>query len=152
LFPKISFKIGGVYGLFDCTLVTKVVEAFYSIKKFAEDQMTYKEFKRHVFTIYNEDFNGEDSSPIDYGIQRAHFEEKKLHRLIELAEQTEFSTAKRKVAGWHRQLERVQQIKARLELRKSETLSETAFRDRLNQAVPINIPASRRVVPVVRVR
>src|SRR5687768_9648642 len=99
--------------------------------------MNYKEFKRHVFTIYNEGFNGQDSSPIDYGIQRACFEEKKLHRLIELAEQTDFSTAKRKVAGWHRQLERVLQIKARLELRKNETVSDMAVRSRFDRAIPI---------------
>lgn len=82
--------------------------------------MTYKEFKRQVFVIYNEPFVGMDNNPIEYGIQRALFEEKKLRRLIELADQTVFSTAKRKVAGWRRQLERVQQIKARLEMRKNE--------------------------------
>jgi hypothetical protein len=110
--------------------------------------MTYKEFKRHVFTIYNEGFNGEDSSPIDYGIQRARFEEIKLHRLIELAEQTDFSTAKRKVVGWHRQLERVLQIKARLELRKKESVAETAIHNQIDRAVPLNVSGNRRVAPV----
>lgn len=83
--------------------------------------MTYKEFKRHVFSIYSETYNGADVSPIEYGIQRAHFEETKLERLILLANQTTFSTAKRKVEGWRRQLERVREIKLRLEQRKTET-------------------------------
>ncbi len=82
--------------------------------------MTYKEFKRQVFSIYSECYNGADVSPIEYGIQRAKFEEKKLGRLILLANQTDFSTAKRKVEGWRRQLERVHEIKARLEQRRSE--------------------------------
>jgi hypothetical protein len=85
-----------------------------------EDHMTYKEFKRHVFSIYSETYSGADVSPIEYGIQRAKFEETKLERLILLANQTDFSTAKRKVEGWRRQLERVHGIKARLEQRKCE--------------------------------
>ncbi len=83
--------------------------------------MTYKEFKREVFVIYNENYNGADVSPIEYGIQRAKFEENKLERLITLASKTNFSTAKRKVEGWRRQLDRVHEIKARLEQRKGET-------------------------------
>jgi hypothetical protein len=128
-----------------------VVEVFWFIEDW-EEQMTYKEFKRHVFTIYSETFNGEDSRPIDYGIQRACFEEKKLQRLISLAEQTNFSTAKRKVAGWQRQLERVLQIKARLQLRKNETTSEVPFPDRLGRAMSINVTATRRASPVMRAR
>jgi len=99
--------------------------------------MTYKEFKRQVFAIYNEPFEGADSSPIEYGIQRARFEEKKLRRLILLADHTEFSTAKRKVAGWRRQLERVQQIKVRLELRKKESPVEPTTYDRLVRSAPL---------------
>ena len=58
--------------------------------------MTYKEFKRNVFAVYSENYDGEDVRPIEYGIRRAKFEETKLQRLIALAEQTDFSTAKRK--------------------------------------------------------
>lgn len=83
--------------------------------------MTYKEFKRQVFSIYSETYNGADVSPIEYGIQRANFEEKKLGQLIALAGRTDFSTAKRKVEGWRRQLERVGEIKTRLEQRRTET-------------------------------
>jgi hypothetical protein len=82
--------------------------------------MTYKEFKRQIFAIYSETYSGEDVSPIEYGIRRAEFEDMKLRRLIELAEQTAFSTARRKVAGWKRQLERVQLIRMRLEERRRE--------------------------------
>ncbi len=80
--------------------------------------MTYKEFKRSVFVIFSETYGGEDVSPIEYGIQRAIFEEKKLLRLIALADHTDLSTARRKMAGWRRQLERVRQIRLRLELRR----------------------------------
>src|SRR5688572_22119495 len=83
-------------------------------------QMTYKEFKRAVFVIYNETYSGADVSPIEYGIQRAKFEANKLERLILLANKTNFSTAKRKVDGWRRQLERVHEIQMRLEQRRSE--------------------------------
>lgn len=83
--------------------------------------MTYKEFKRRVFTIYNECYHGGDLGPIEYGLRRAEFEENKLGRLIGLAEETEFSTARRKVEGWRRQLERVHAIKARLEERRKES-------------------------------
>jgi hypothetical protein len=113
--------------------------------------MTYKEFKRHVFTIYNETFTGADNSPIEYGIQRARFEEKKLQRLIVLADQTDFSTAKRKVAGWHRQLERVQQIRERLELRKSEMVPVIpSVRTGLDRAASISLTQSRRARPLMR--
>ena len=82
--------------------------------------MTYKEFKRNVFAVYSENYDGEDVRPIEYGIRRAKFEETKLQRLIALAEQTDFSTAKRKVAGWRRQLERTRLIIIRLEGRKKD--------------------------------
>ena len=114
--------------------------------------MTYKEFKRHVFTIYNETFDGADNSPIEYGIQRAKFEEKKLNRLIVLADQTDFSTAKRKVAGWRRQLDRVQQIKARLELRKKEMPVTVVLYDRPDHAVPIDITRVRNGHPMATAR
>ncbi len=111
--------------------------------------MTYKEFKRHVFTIYSENYNGEDVSPIEYGIQRAKFEEIKLERLIVLAEQTDFSTAKRKVAGWRRQLERVHQIRARLEQRKTETMAADRFYARIEPTVPVRIHDTRRSSPMI---
>lgn len=114
--------------------------------------MTYKDFKRQVFAIYNETFNGDDKSPIEYGIQRAAFEEKKLRRLIALADQTSFSTAKRKVAGWQRQLERVQQIKARLELRKKEAPANLAAANRLAGTVPLPLVENRTKRPAVTIR
>ena len=83
--------------------------------------MTRKEFERLRMSIEEQDFFGNCTDPIEYGIQRARFEEKKLRKLIVLADQTAFSTAKRKVAGWRRQLERVQQIQTRLESRKKES-------------------------------
>jgi hypothetical protein len=112
--------------------------------------MTYKEFKREVFAIYNQSFAGDDKNPIEYGIQRAEFEEKKLRRLIALADQTAFSTAKRKVAGWRRQLERVQQIKARLGSRRKEMpLAVEAGR---TSAVPPSLAAGRAIRPVATAR
>jgi hypothetical protein len=113
--------------------------------------MTYKEFKREVFAIYNEAFLGDDKSPIEYGIQRAGFEEKKLRRLIVLAEQTTFSTAKRKVAGWRRQLERVQQIKARLEMRKREAPASFAEVNRITSAT-LPLVENRAKRPVIAAR
>ncbi len=106
--------------------------------------MTYKEFKRQVFMVYNETYSGADVSPIEYGIQRAKFEETKLERLIALACQTEFSTAKRKVEGWRRQLERVHEIRVRLEHRRTETPAVS----RLHLPVaPIAVPYARSSEP-----
>lgn len=100
--------------------------------------MTYKEFKREVFSIYNETYCGADVSPIEYGIQRASFEGRKLERLIELAKRTDFSTAKRKVEGWQRQLERVHEIKLRLEQRRNETLVVPHAGKRINDTRWVN--------------
>ncbi len=82
--------------------------------------MTYKEFRQQALAISKEPFEGSDENLLEYGIQRARFRENQLQRLIVLANQTGFSTAKRKVAGWRRQLERVGQIKMRLKMQKSE--------------------------------
>jgi hypothetical protein len=114
--------------------------------------MTYKEFKREVFAIYNQPFAGDDKNPIEYGIQRAGFEEKKLRRLIGLAEQTDFSTAKRKVAGWRRQLERVQRIKTRLELRRKEAPVGFTPGKRPPSAVPLPLIANRTTRPIATAR
>ena len=111
--------------------------------------MTYKEFKRQVFMIYSETYNGADVSPIEYGIQRAKFEETKLERLITLAGQTDFSTAKRKVEGWRRQLDRVHEIRARLEQRRTETPAVMRMEP---PAVPVVIPRSRASHQPVRLR
>lgn len=105
--------------------------------------MTYKEFKRQVFAIYNDNYKGEDVSPIEYGIRRAEFEEEKLKRLITLADQTIFSTAKRKVAGWRRQLERVHVIRVRLEQRRAEALPITNAYDRFERAIPLSMGKNR---------
>lgn len=83
-------------------------------------EATYKEFKRNVFAVDSENYDGEDVGPFEYAIRRGKFEEAKLQRLMALAEQTDFSTAKRKVAGWRRQLQRTRGIIMRLEGRKKE--------------------------------
>ena len=107
--------------------------------------MTYKEFKRHVFSIYSEAYRGADVSPIEYGIQRAKFEETKLERLILLANQTTFSTAKRKVEGWRRQLERVREIKMRLEQRKTETPAIVKMNGRISLPPVANVRGGQQI-------
>jgi hypothetical protein len=110
--------------------------------------MTYKEFKRQVFAIYNDGYKGEDVSPIEYGIRRAEFEEEKLKRLITLADQTVFSTAKRKVAGWRRQLDRVHLIRVRLEQRRSEAMPMLNAYDRFERALPLPVTKGRASQPL----
>jgi hypothetical protein len=110
--------------------------------------MTYKEFKRQVFAIYNDSYKGEDVSPIEYGIRRAQFEEEKLKRLITLADQTVFSTAKRKVAGWRRQLERVHVIRVRLEQRRSEASPTINSYERFERSIPLSTGKDRNSQPL----
>jgi hypothetical protein len=130
-----------MYGLFVIPRVRKFIQDFISPK--LRGAMTYKEFKRQVFAIYNDTYKGEDVSPIEYGIRRAEFEEEKLKRLIALADQTIFSTAKRKVAGWRRQLDRVHVIRVRLEQRRSEAMPMINAYDRFERAIPFSITKGR---------
>jgi hypothetical protein len=75
--------------------------------------MTYTEFKRNVARISRQEFLSSQFNPLQYGIERTRFEERKLRQLIALAKRTQFLTAQRKVAGWERKLERMQQKRER---------------------------------------
>jgi hypothetical protein len=75
--------------------------------------MTYTEFKRNVARISRQEFLSSQFNPLQYGIERTRFEERKLRQLIALAKRTTFLTAQRKVAGWERKLERMQQKRER---------------------------------------
>ncbi len=77
--------------------------------------MNFKEFKKQSLQITLEHFESKEFHPLDFGIQRARFEEQKLKRLIELSEQVDSLTVKRKAAGWRRQLEKTANVRARLE-------------------------------------
>jgi hypothetical protein len=77
--------------------------------------MTYTEFKRHVARISRQEFLSSQFNPLQYGIERTRFEERKLRQLIALAKRTQFLTAQRKVAGWERKLQRMQEKRARFE-------------------------------------
>jgi hypothetical protein len=75
--------------------------------------MTYTEFKRSVARISRQEFLSSQFNPLQYGIERTRFEERKLRQLIALAKRTTFLTAQRKIAGWERKLERMQQKRER---------------------------------------
>jgi hypothetical protein len=77
--------------------------------------MTYTEFKRSVARITRQEFLSSQFNPLQYGIERTRFEERKLRQLITLAKRTQFLTAQRKVAGWERKLVRMQEKRARFE-------------------------------------
>ena len=77
--------------------------------------MNFKEFKQQSLKISLEPFESKEFHPLDFGIQRALFEEERLRRLIELAEQVESLTVKRRAAGWRRQLEKTKSVRNRLE-------------------------------------
>ncbi len=77
--------------------------------------MTFREFKRRTFAISREEFRGLHFHPLDHGIERTCFEEKKLLRLIAMGDKTKFATAKRKVESWQRQLERVRKRRQQLQ-------------------------------------
>ena len=81
--------------------------------------MDFKEFKRRSLQIALEPFQSKEFHPLDFGIQRARFEEQRLRRLIELAGQVESLTVKRKEAGWRRQLEKTVTVRNRMETMRS---------------------------------
>jgi hypothetical protein len=85
--------------------------------------MTYTEFKRNVARICRQEFLSSQFNPLQYGIERTRFEERKLRQLIALAKRTQFLTAQRKVAGWERKLQRMQEKRERfIETSRSATL------------------------------
>ena len=76
--------------------------------------MTFKEFRLRVLAISREQFTGTKTHPLEHGIERATFEEQKLERLIAAARGATFITAKRRVAAWRRQLQKVRAARQRL--------------------------------------
>lgn len=77
--------------------------------------MTFKEFKKKILEISGEQFQAVQFHPLEHGIRRALFEENKLKRMIAIGRRSDCETAKRRVAAWQRQLQRVQQTRKRLE-------------------------------------
>jgi hypothetical protein len=77
--------------------------------------MNFKEFKQRSLQISLEPFQSKEFHPLDFGIQRALFEEQRLRRLIDLATQVDSLTVKRKAAGWQRQLEKTVSVRNRLQ-------------------------------------
>ena len=55
--------------------------------------MTRKEFEKFRMSIEDQDFSGNYSDPIEYGIQRAAFEQKKFQKLIAAARKVNMRTA-----------------------------------------------------------
>jgi hypothetical protein len=109
--------------------------------------MRLSEFKNKMFQVLNQKFIPTAFEPLDYGIQRAAFEEQKLQQLISLAEQVEFLTAKNKLRGWRRQLERATARRLRLENTKKglypNRYSEPAVaakEDETNFSLPEKLP------------
>jgi hypothetical protein len=88
--------------------------------------ITFSEFKRRVAQINGRNFEGESFHPLDYGIERAGFEEKRLRQLIELAEEAPFQTAVNRKKSWMRRLKKVQQSRERFEQMKKEKLPRSA--------------------------
>ncbi len=77
--------------------------------------MTFKEFQTRVRDIKKESFDGTADHPLQWGIQRARFNEEKLERLVSIAREVPFATAKRRFDAWQRQLVRVRETRQRME-------------------------------------
>ena len=76
--------------------------------------MTYKDFKAHVRAVEAETFQPTQTHPILFGLERLAFQSHRLQRLIGIAEQVHFATARARLAAWRRELKRVNAKKARL--------------------------------------
>lgn len=99
-----------------CFRVNKRSAIFLALSTFIEMRtMNFKEFKQESLKIALEQFESKEFHPLDFGIQRALFEEQRLRRLIELAEHVDSLTVKRKAAGWRRQLEKTVSVRNRME-------------------------------------
>lgn len=70
--------------------------------------MTRKEFEKLRMSIEEQEFFGNFSNPIEYGIERAAFEKKKFQKLIAAAHRLNFKTTRAKEKQWRRQLERAE--------------------------------------------
>jgi len=70
--------------------------------------MTRKEFEKFRMSIEEQDFFGNYTDPIEYGIQRAAFEQKKFQKLIAAARKVNMRTTRAKAEQWQRQLERAE--------------------------------------------
>jgi len=70
--------------------------------------MTRKEFEKLRMSIEEEDFCGNYTDPIEYGIQRSAFEKRKFQKLIAAASRVNCRTTQTKGEQWRRQLERAQ--------------------------------------------
>ncbi|MEO5803837.1 MAG: hypothetical protein ABIR24_09925 [Verrucomicrobiota bacterium] len=68
--------------------------------------MTRKEFEKLRISIEEQDFFGNYTDPIEYGIQRTAFEKRKFQKLIAAARRVNCRTARSKSEQWQRQLER----------------------------------------------
>lgn len=77
--------------------------------------MTFAEFKRQISLVARERYQGDELSPLQFGIDRARFEEQKLLKLIALAQQAGFATAQRRKAAWERQLIKVRSSRQRFQ-------------------------------------
>ena len=70
--------------------------------------MTRKEFEKLRISIEDQDFLGNYTDPIEYGIQRTAFEKRKFLKLIAAARRVNCRTTRTKAEQWQRQLERAQ--------------------------------------------
>lgn len=75
--------------------------------------MKYTEFLRISARIKEEPFHSAAMNPFEVGIQKAQFEQEKLRRLLQYAEQTEGNVAKRKADIIKRQLDQQQRVQQR---------------------------------------
>ena len=96
--------------------------------------MTRKEFERLRVLIESEEFVGDSSDPITYGIQRAEFDRNRLTRLIDAANQVRPQPVQTRVEQWKRQLARTTQSRARFE----------KIREEIHRMRPVFLAAQRR--------
>lgn len=82
--------------------------------------MTLQEFERHRLGLEREKFHGELGNPLNFGMDRALFEKKRLQHLIDLGRGVPSKTVQAKVQRWKRQMHRVDASIKHLEKIKEE--------------------------------
>lgn len=105
--------------------------------------MTYKEFDQQWKAIHTQPFAGHDLNPIQFGIQRSAFEEKKLILMIALASKVALPTAERKKEVWTKRLKKIRLTRERFEKLHAEMNPPAAIVQKKRSTPPVSLPSKR---------
>ncbi len=84
--------------------------------------MKFDEYRARVAAIRAERLQPTTLTPLEFALERNQFEQKKLQKLLDVAENANFMTARRHLERWHRLLDKMKKA----EVRFKETLQNVS--------------------------